>query len=130
MLLVVEIIFRDIRIFRCHTDQFMMFQFFCCLFISTHTHPAFSESKIQDFMDFASLFDNCIFSDNSNVCCSVLYISRHIRSFCEKEFQSQFFIYKNQLSGILIFHFLACDSKTLQHLQCLLRKSSLCKGKC
>ena len=104
MLRVIEIIFCNIRIFCCYPDQFMMLQKWCGIFVSAYTHLTFSISKIQYFMYLTSFFQDCIFSNDSDIRCAIFYICRNIRSFCKKETEFQFFIGENQLPGIFIFH--------------------------
>ena len=44
------------RILGCYADLLLMFQKFCRRLWSADAHPAFSESKIQNFIQFSLFF--------------------------------------------------------------------------
>ena len=118
------------RILGCHADLLLMFQKFCRRLWSADTHPAFSESKIQNFIQFPLFFQDGIFAYDTDISRTVFDISRHIRSFCKKETQFQLFIDKDQFSGIFILHLLAGDPNFLKQLQCFLCEPSFSQCKC
>ena len=74
-----------------------MLQFLCCLFTTADTHPAFPESQVKYFMDFSPFFNDGILSDYTDICGTVFYIGRYIRTFCKEEPESQFLIGEDQL---------------------------------
>ena len=85
MLLIVEIIFCNIRIFGCHADQLIILQKFTGAFRSADAHTAFSETEIHDFIHFASFFKDDVFAGNADISGTVLNIGRYVRTFCKEK---------------------------------------------
>ena len=98
MSFIVKIIFGDIWIFCGDADQFMMFQEFFRFPVPTYAHPAFAEPQVQHFVNLSAGFNDRILSDNADIRRTVLHIGGHVRAFCQKEFQFQLLIGKNQFS--------------------------------
>ena len=93
-----EVLSGNIGIFRGHTDHFVVLQKLPCFFRSAYAHPAFAESKIEDFIDPSVLFQDDVGADNADIRRAVFHIGRNVRTLCQEKSEFLLFIRKDQLS--------------------------------
>ena len=128
MFLIIKIVFGNVWIFGCNTDQLVVLKQFTGTFRSTDTHTTFPESEVHYFIKLTSFFKNDILASDADIGSTVFNVSWYIRSFGEEKAQFQIFIDKDQFAGIFVTHFFAGDSNLFKHIQRFLCKSSLRKG--
>ena len=63
------------------TDKLVILQNFSGTFRSADAHLTFAETQVHYLIKLTAFFQNGIFSNDSDISCSVFYISRNIRTF-------------------------------------------------